>query len=117
MEKEGVVNKRRIARGAIRVLAAAVVAVFLLLAGAPSARAHDFDEHGRCRERIERAEFKLDQAIRQHGLYSRQADKRRRQLREERHRCWSRSHAWWDGRGQSWHGDRDWDRDDYRDRY
>jgi hypothetical protein len=112
MEKEDPVDRRRIAKRAVKVFAAAVVAAFLLFLGAPSASARGYDDRGRCRERVERAEFKLDQAIRQHGPYSRQAEKKRRDLRAERERCYSRSHGWWDSRSQSWHNDRDWDRDD-----
>jgi hypothetical protein len=67
------------------------------------------DDHARCQRQIEKAESKLDQAIRRHGERSRQADQRRRDLNAERERCFSRSHGWWDGRDHRWHDDRDWD--------
>jgi hypothetical protein len=76
----------------------------------PSASARDYKAN--CRQRVEKAEFKLDQSIRAHGANSHQAQQRRQQLRAERERCWNREHSWWDGRGQSWHNDRDWDRYD-----
>jgi hypothetical protein len=95
-------------------LATAVVAALLLFVGVPSASAKDY--RGNCRQKIEKAEFKLDQAIRQHGFSSRQAQKRRSQLRAERERCWNRDHSWWDSRSQSWRNDQDWDRDDSHDR-
>jgi type II secretory pathway component PulJ len=111
-------NRGQIAKRAGKALAVAVVTALLLFVTVPSASARDYDDRGRCRERIERAEFKLDKEIRRHGPYSRQAEKKRRELREERARCWNRGHSWWDGRSQSWHNDRDWDRDDHdRDRY
>jgi len=67
------------------------------------------DDHARCHRQIEKAESKLDQAIRRHGERSRQADQRRRDLNAERERCFSRYHGWWDGRDHRWHDDRDWD--------
>lgn len=105
-------TRRTNARKFVELLGAAVVVA--LLFAVPSASARDF--RADCRQRIEKAEFKLDKAIRQHGINSRQAENRRRELRGERERCWNRDHSWWDGRSQSWHNDRDWDRDDNRDR-
>ena len=67
------------------------------------------DDHAKCQRQIEKAESKLDQAIRKHGERSQQADQRRRDLNSERERCFSRYHGWWDGRDHRWHDDRDWD--------
>ena len=92
----------------------AALVVALLFGAVPTASAKDY--RATCRQRIEKAEFKLDKAVRQHGLYSRQAQQRRSQLRAERERCWNRERSWWDGRSQSWNSDRDWDRDSFRDR-
>lgn len=87
-------------------LAAVALGGFLLFAGATSAQAHDRDE---CYRRINKAEWKLDKAIEHHGYYSRQADRRRYELREARERCWRERHEWWDGHENRWR--RDWDRD------
>ena len=67
------------------------------------------DDHAKCQGQIEKAESKLDQAIRKHGEHSHQADQRRRDLNAERERCFSRYHGWWDGHEHRWHDDRDWD--------
>lgn len=67
------------------------------------------DDHAKCQRLIEKAESKLDQAIRKHGEHSHQADQRRRDLNSERERCWSQYHGWWDGHEHRWHDDRDWD--------
>ena len=105
-------TRRRNARRFVEMLTAALV-VALLFGAVPTASAKDY--RANCRQRIEKAEFKLDRSIRAHGLYSHQAEQRRRQLRAERERCWNRERSWWDGRSQSWQNDRDWDRDDFRD--
>jgi hypothetical protein len=73
------------------------------------------DDHAQCQRHIERAESKLDQAIREHGERSQQAEQRRRDLNKERERCWSEYQGWWDGHEKRWHDDRDWDRDQDRD--
>lgn len=100
------------ARKFVDLLGAALV-VALLFGTVPSASAKDY--RAECRQRIEKAELKLDKAIREHGLYSHQAQEQQRDLRSERKRCWSREGAWWDGRSQSWRTDADWDQDDLRD--
>ncbi len=94
--------------------AAVAVASALLLftSAAPRAQA-DADDRGKCEHRIEKAEVRLDQAIRNHGERSRQANERRRDLNAERDRCWNQYHGWWDGRTHQWHDQRDWDRDDH----
>lgn len=106
-------TRRQNARRFVEVLTAALV-VALLFGAVPRASADD-NYRATCRNRIEKAEFKLEKAVHQHGLYSHQAEQRRRQLRTERERCWNRERSWWDGRSQSWQNDRDWDRDDFRD--
>ena len=98
-------NNTRFGKAAI---AAALLSVLLLFAAVPPSHA---DERERCQQRIERAEARLDQAIRKHGEYSHQANDRRRDLTAERERCWRESHAWWDAHAHQWHSDRDWDRD------
>ena len=99
-------------RFAKSVVAAAVLSVLLLFAAVPPSHA---DERERCQQRIEKAEARLDQAIRKHGEHSHQADDRRRDLRAERERCWREHHAWWDAHEHQWHSERDWDHDhDYR---
>lgn len=74
------------------------------------------DDHSRCQRQIERAESKLDQAVRKHGERSHQAEQRRHDLNAQRERCWNAYHGWWNGRDRQWHTDRDWDRDRDHDR-
>ena len=101
-------NRARLANAAV---STALLGALFFFAGTPRAQA---DDRGKCRERIERAEAKLDQAARKHGERSRQAESRRRELNEQRERCWNQYHGWWEGHERRWHEDRDWDRD--RDR-
>jgi hypothetical protein len=86
----------------------AMLSVLLLFAAVAPSHA---DERERCHRRIERAEARLDEAIRRHGKNSHQAYDRRRDLNAERERCWREHHAWWDAHEHQWHNDRDWDRD------
>jgi hypothetical protein len=67
------------------------------------------DDHAKCQRQIERAESKLDEAIRKHGEHSHQAEQRRRDLNAERERCWNAYHGWWNGHDHQWHTDRDWE--------
>ena len=101
-----------------RLAASAVVTAALggaILANVP--RLYADDDRAECQHRIERAESKLDQAIRKHGEGSHQAEERRMALRAERERCWNRFRGWWNAHEQRWHTDRDWDhdRDDHHD--
>ena len=73
--------------------------------GPPLAQA---DDHAKCQHKIEKAESKLDEAIRKHGERSSQAEGRRRDLNAERERCWNTYHGWWDGHEHRWHDARDW---------
>ena len=70
-------------------IAACVVSIFLV--GAVPARAlnadRDHDRDRKCEQRIRKAEFNLDKAIRRHGPGSRQAERRRQELEEARERC------------------------------
>lgn len=100
------------ARAARAVMVAGALGATLLLVAVPSASARDFDDRGRCEQRVERAEARLNQAVWQHGLYSRQAQRRRYELAQERQRCFRRNGTWWNGRTHQWRSDRDWDRDD-----
>jgi hypothetical protein len=84
----------------------------LFVVAAPPAHA---DPRDRCRHRIEKAEARLHEAIRHHGIHSREAEARRHELNEERERCWNEFHAWWDGDAHQWHTQRDWDHDNDHD--
>jgi len=88
-------------------LPAAVLAAVFLFASVPGVAGHDDD----CSRRRERAEHKLHLAIVHHGLYSRQADHWRRELRENRERCQNERRLWWDEHEHRWR--RDGDRDDH----
>jgi hypothetical protein len=89
-------------------IAAALLSVLLLFTVVPRSHA---DDRGRCQERIERAEVRLNEAIRKHGEGSHQANDRRRDLNAERERCWREHHGWWNAQEHQWHSERDWDRD------
>jgi len=95
-----------------KMFAAAVLSVLLLFAAVPRSHA---DDRGRCQERIERAEVRLNEAIRKHGESSHQANDRRRDLNAERERCWREHHGWWNAQEHQWHTDRDWDHDHEHD--
>ena len=96
------------------VLAAAVLAGFLIFTAVPLLRA---DEHD-CQRRVSRADHKLDQAVARHGYQSRQAQRARQELHEAREHCWTGVHRWWDEHEHRWHTERDWDDHDHdRDRH
>lgn len=91
--------------------AVAAMSAVLMLGAAPLM--HADDDHGKCQHRIEKAEARLDSAIRRHGERSGEAAERRRDLDAERDHCWNEYHRWWDGRAHQWHEQRDWDHDDH----
>ena len=82
-------------------LATAALSGFLLFAGASNAEARDRDS---CERRINKAEWKFNEAVEHHGYNSRQAFERREKVREERARCFREREGWREHR-------RDWDRD------
>ncbi len=93
-----------------KIAIAATFGALCFFAGAPRAQAED----GRsCQFRVERAESRLRDAIEDHGYYSHQANDRRRDLYNQRQRCWNESH-YWNGYNR-WYNDHDRD-DRYRDR-
>lgn len=93
-------------------LAAVALAGFLLCTAVPRVYASDD-----CQERIARADHRLHEAIEHHGRDSRQAEHARRELHEQRERCWNSNRRWWDEDQHRWRTERDWDdRDHYRDR-
>src|SRR5215469_17103708 len=92
----------------------AVVTFLLMFVGLPRLRADD--ERTKCQRRIEKAEARYEDAVRDHGWQSHEAEERREALHRERERCYERFHQWWDGREQRWHDDKDWDRDDRDER-
>jgi hypothetical protein len=93
--------------------ALAVITFLLMFVGLPRLRADD--ERTKCQRRIEKAEARYEDAVRDHGRHSHEAEERREALHREHERGYERFHQWWDGREQRWHDDKDWDRDD-RDR-
>ena len=111
-------------------LATATMGALLLFVGAAVpqvAHAQDRDDQHeyrernnkgmeKCQRRIEKAEAKLTEEMRDHGNGSRKADRAWLDLRSERQRCYTAYHQWWDGRDQQWRMDRDWDRDPRNDR-
>jgi hypothetical protein len=92
------------------VLAAAGLGA-VAFAGVPRAQADPYS----CRQRVERAEWKVEEAIERHGYYSRQANHERHELREEQQRCEREERKW---REREWRDRRNYDRDDnyYRER-
>ena len=88
--------------------AAAVLAGFLMFAGAPQVGADDD-----CQRRIAKADHKLHEAIEHHGYESKQAEHWRHELHNAREHCWYASHRWWDEDGHRWRTDHDWDDHDH----
>jgi len=94
------------------VAASAVSAVLMLSSPRPT---YAEDARVKCEHRIEKAEAKLDDAIRRHGEHSPQAQTRRHDLNAEREHCWSEYHGWWDGHAHEWHAEHDWEHADHPD--
>ena len=67
------------------------------------------EDHSECQHKIEKAQARLDDAIRKHGERSHEAEDRRRDLNAEREHCWSKYHGWYDAQEHRWHTERDWD--------
>ena len=82
-------------------LAAAALGGFLFFASAPGALAEDRDD---CQRRIAKTERKLNDAIEDHGYYSKQAEHWRHERREAYERCYGREYR------NNWDRDRDCDR-------
>jgi hypothetical protein len=96
-------------------MSAAALATTLSFTSVPRAQADD--DHAKCQRRIEKAESRLDEAVRHHGERSPEAESRRRDLNAEREHCWSTYRGYWSGSDHRWHTERDWDHDrDDRDR-
>ena len=95
-------NMRRV------LLSASLTGAMLCSAAVPAAHAAD---RAKCQRNIEKSEMKLEEAIRKHGAGSRQAQQRRRDLNNEREKCWNTYRAWYNGSERQWHNARDWDRD------
>jgi hypothetical protein len=82
-------------------LASVLAGGFLLLGGATTIRADDFDS---CHRNVDKWEDKLERDIQRHGYDSRQANYDRHELGEARESCERRY-------GNSWHGRNDYDHD------
>ena len=95
-------------------LATAALGGLLFFAGAPGAQAADRDD---CQRRIAKTERRLNDAIEDHGFYSRQANKWRHERHEAVERCYGRDYRnnWQRDSYRNWDRDRDRDRDRYRD--
>jgi hypothetical protein len=89
--------------------ALATMGAFLFLVAAPRVHADDRDK---CRQKIEKAEARLDNAIAKHGEHSHEAAERWRELRSEREHCYTTHHEWWSAKDHSWHKDESWKHDD-----
>ncbi len=88
------------------VSATLAMGAMFLVAGVPQLRADD--DHRECRQRVEKAESKLERAVSRHGERSSQAEHARHELNEQRERCWNKYHGYW-GHDGRWHEQRDWD--------
>ena len=97
---------RSITKTVRAVPAIAAMGAMFLFAGVPQLRADD--DHRECRERIERAQHKLEREVAKHGEGSRQANRARHDLNAQREHCWGRYHGYW-GQDSRWHDQRDWD--------
>ncbi len=87
-------------------LAAVVLSGILLFAGAPSAKANDWDD---CNRRVTYAEFRLHQSIVYFGYYSPQAA----YWRHERHEAYERLERY---RRQEWR-EREWREHEWREHH
>ena len=87
-------------------VAAVVAGALLLFVAAPLVHA---DAKEKCQHAIEKAEARLDRAIRDKGDHSREADERRRDLNAERERCWNENHQWWNGKDHRWETEHNWE--------
>lgn len=77
-------------RRSMRILCIAVLSIVGLVGSSLPAWA---GEHERCERDIHKAEENLRIAVEKHGEHSRQAQKRRHELEEVRHRChWEERH-------------------------
>src|ERR1700731_1487033 len=95
---------RRFGRTSVALL---IVGAFtLFIAAAPQVRA---DDRSHCQHAIEKAEARLDKAIRDKGEHSREAEDRRRDLNAERQHCWEQYHQWWNGKDHRWETENNWD--------
>ena len=93
-------------------LAAAALGGLLFFAGAPKAQAANRDD---CERRISRTEYRLHEAIEDHGYYSRQANHWRHELHEAYERCDRYRYRGYDRDDDRYQRryNRDWDRDRY----
>jgi hypothetical protein len=108
--EEKVLN-RRFGKTAV---AAVVAGALLLFVAAPRVQG---DERDKCRHPIEKAEARLDRAIRNRGEHSREAEDRRRDLYAERERCWNQHHQWWNGKDHRWETEHNWEHDHDNDHH
>jgi hypothetical protein len=95
-------------------LLAGLLGGFLLLGGATPAAARS------CYDKIQRAQQKLEEAILKHGSFSREAEKRQRELDHLRATCRDRSYNYGNPQRHDFDRDRhdhDHDRDHDRDRH
>ena len=88
-------------------IAAVVTVALLLFVATPLIHA---DDRSKCQHAIEKAEARLNKAVHDKGEHSRDADDRRRELNEERERCWGQYHQWWNGKDHRWETEHNWDR-------
>lgn len=88
-------------------VATVIAGALFFFSAAPLVRA---DDRSRCQHAIEKAEGRLDRAVHDRGEHSHEAEERRRQLNEERERCWGRYHQWWNGHEHRWETEHNWDR-------
>jgi hypothetical protein len=91
-------------------VAAVLAGFFSLTIAVPLVHADD------CQKHIAKIDHNLHEAIEHHGAHSSQADHWRHELHEQRERCYSTNHRWWDEDDHRWRTDRDWDDHD-RDKH
>ena len=89
-------------------VAAVLAGFFSFTIAVPLVHAND-----ECQERIAKIDHNLHEAIEHHGVHSSQAEHWRHELHEQRERCWSATHRWWDEDEHKWHTDRNWSDHDH----
>lgn len=97
---------QRISKSAVAAVLAAALSWFV---AAPLV--HADDDRGKCQHAVERAEMRVDKAVRDHGERSPEADARRHELNAERQHCWDKYHQWWNGKEHRWETEQNWDHD------
>ena len=84
-------------------MAAAGLAGFVMLLGAPQLRADD------CQKQTQKAVHDWHKAVEHEGTKSDAAKYAKHEVRNAQQACWDRERRWWDPDQHRWHDDKDFD--------